>query len=109
VRLRVSILEWLKVEALRRRTSMAEVLESAAQRWRDGYGRGSGVHPIACPVCGADAYYCREPDRFVHANGSANAACWREILSGKVPGDDRTPTELERAMRDGPTGPVLPE
>lgn len=38
-----------------------------------------------CPCCGAEAVYCRQLDRYFHANGAQNEGCWVAISSGKEP------------------------
>ena len=35
-----------------------------------------------CPCCGVPAYYAADLDRWVHADGSANARCWVEMSKG---------------------------
>lgn len=102
-RLSTATLEWLKVESLRARTSMTAFVEEMINNQRRG-GLGQGIGgDVPCPVCGVPSYYARVSDRFVHEDGSANRDCWLAILRGDRPGDDRTPTELERAMRKART------
>ncbi|MCX4699527.1 hypothetical protein [Streptomyces sp. NBC_01373] len=51
--------------------------------------RGSGPPPslasATCPACSASAYYFRELDRYVHADGSGNFSCWLAIGRGAAP------------------------
>lgn len=35
-----------------------------------------------CPACGLDSFYSKEMDRYVHANGARNNACWASVSSG---------------------------
>jgi hypothetical protein len=88
LRLPVDALRWLKVEALNTRTSMAKVAEEviAAYRRTLGYGDGYRSGGLPCPACQERAYYVRRLDRFIHADGSANEACWRALITGAVPG-----------------------
>lgn len=97
--LRESLRTWLKREAAGRRLRMQDLLELMVRRERGDLGRGRLTGRLDCPACGVDAYYCREADRFVHADGSENRECWLAVITGRVSGDERTPTELERAMR----------
>lgn len=52
-----------------------------AKVWRHTDGTGA-AHP--CPVCDLPAYLLDELDRFVHADGSANAECWRAMSLGPL-------------------------
>ncbi len=41
-------------------------------------------HYSRCPVCGRDAHYLRNADRYCHADGTENLPCWIAISSGQV-------------------------
>lgn len=57
-------------------------------RQRDaGHITHTGTHGLmealavrSCPSCGADAVYAPPLDRYLHADGSDNDACWRVCL-----------------------------
>ncbi|WP_411091361.1 hypothetical protein [Streptomyces sp. 049-1] len=49
-----------------------------------GSGPASEADVSECPACAAPSYYARELDRYVHADGRGNAACWLAISRGET-------------------------
>lgn len=93
MRLPVDLLIWVKNEAVRNRMAMTAVIEGVLKRHRAALGNGQGSEAaggvnVRCPMCGADAFYSRPMDRFVHIDGSANQDCWRRMTSGEKCGCD---------------------
>lgn len=79
----------------------SEAQEVCAEFQREVHGlarqvreRGAELHyePAGpCPVCGSRSIYSRRLDRFLHADGSDNDACWLAILRGAPSDCDRLP------------------
>jgi AAA domain len=66
----------------------------------------------ACPACRKPAIFMTELDRYLHADGSPNDACWLTILRGNGASDPRAVERLSRLrdrLVDGPQVLDLPE
>lgn len=60
-----------------------------------------GATRDACPVCKQAATYARELDRYIHADGTDNRACWVTLARGTVaapkrPADDEVLADISR-------------
>jgi hypothetical protein len=44
------------------------------------------VEPVVCPLCGKEATYLQDSDRYVHDDGSDNRRCWRLLSVGRAGG-----------------------
>ncbi len=51
-----------------------------------------------CAICGADAIYLWNPDRYFHLDGSANLPCWRATHRGQHDGRTERPVYIHRVQ-----------